>query len=509
VSRPRNRLIFAAFVVLVLAGVYALGGGHPATAAGQAARTANVPVSAATRMCAAPGSGSPTGGSVAVAAVPGSASAAAAGSVAVTALSPAGGAASGHALVTDTKPGILQITGVPSAAELSKAQKAGLPGSSPAVRTEPGRGGVLVTAGGSMAQGLAVEQTGPGGLVTGQCGTPGTSFWFIGPGQASSATIELYLMNAGSQAADAQVTMLTDVTKGPPLLGNADNGITVPPHGMVEQSLGTLLAGSKVVALNVTTSVGQVVAAVRETRSGSDDGSWLAPTQAPARRLVIPGLPASSGTRELYIAVPGTSPAEIKITAVTARGSYQPTGGTDIGLLEGASEVLSLPSLSGVAGALVISSNVPVTASMLVGAGPAGSPGAMAVSSGQVLEQGVLADNPARSAGSTELVLSAPGRAASVRVTTATTDIAATGQTGQVVQIKAGSSVVLPVSAPSGSKATALTIIVTPLSGSGPVYAGRIISSGGKVQSVLPVPSSLTWVPLEPVQASLSAVLGG
>ena len=84
---------------------------------------------------------------------------------------------------------------------------------------------------------------------------------------------------------------------------------------------------------------------------------------------------------------------------------------------------------------------------MLVAGGPAGAPGALAVSSGPVLEQGVLADNPARSAGSTDLVLSAPGKAASVRITTATASVSADGQQGSVVQIKAGSSVVIPAAA--------------------------------------------------------------
>jgi hypothetical protein len=412
-------------------------------------------------------------------------------------------------VATVSKPDVPQVTSVPAAAPLTVAEKKGQPGSSPQVTTVAGRGGVLVTASGAMAQGLAVEQTGPGGLTTAQCGAPGTSFWFVGPGQASSSGIEIYLMNAGSQAADAQVTVLTDVTKGPPLLGNADNGITVPPHSMVEQSLGGLLQSSKVVALNVSTSVGQISAAVRESDSASDDGDWLAPTQAPATHLVIPGLPGSSGSRELYIAVPGTEAAQVKITAVTARGSYQPTGGTGLDLLGGSAQALPLSALGGVAGALKITSSVPVTATMLVSGGPAGTHGALVVSSGPVLEQGVLAANPAHSAGSTELVLSAPGRAATVRVTTATSSVSAAGQSGQVVQIKAGSSVLLPVYPPSGSKATQFMVVVTPLSGSGPVYAGRIVSSGGTVRSVLPVPSSLTRVQLPPVQASLSAVLGG
>ena len=157
-------------------------------------------------------------------------------------------------------------------------------------------------------------------------------------------------------------------------------------------------------------------------------------------------------------------------------------------------------------GAISISSSVPVVAAVLVPGGPAGTPGALASSSGPVLEQGVVADNPARSAGSTELVLSAPGKAATVRITTATTSLSAAGQQGSVVQIEAGSSVVIAAGPPKGSKAAAFALVVTPMSGSGPVYAGRIITTGRTVQSVLPVPSSLTWIPLPAVQNSLSAI---
>lgn len=505
VSRLRyRRLIVAAVVVLALAGIYgAAGARHPAAAVGQPAHSAHAPVTMATRVCPAPGSPVPTAASVAMAAVPASS---AGGTAEVSALTPGGSPSVSVPVATAAKPGILQVVRIKTAAPLSKAEKTGQPGSSPNVTTQVGRGGVEVNATGAMAQGLDVEQTSPGGVATAQCGAPGTSFWFVGPGQASAGTIELYLMNTGSQPADAQVSALTDITKGPPLLGNADNGITVPPHGMVVQSLSRLLQSSKIIALNVTTSVGQVVAAVRESRSVRDGGGWLPVTQAPARHLVIPGMPRASGTRKLYIAVPGSAAAQLKITAVTAKGSYQPTGGTGIDLLGGSAAAIPLPSLGGLLGAITISSSVPVAAAVLMPGGPPGTPGAMAVSTGPVRQQGVVADNPARSAGATELVLSAPGKAASVRITTATASVSAAGQQGNVVQIKAGSSVLINVHPPMGSKATQFALVVTPISGSGPVYAGRIITSGGTVQSVLPVPSSLTWIPLPGVQNSLSAI---
>jgi hypothetical protein len=432
----------------------------------------------------------------------------AAGHAVITRLIPAGSASPGPVVATDSQPGVLQVAAVKAAAPLTKAEQAGQPGSSPSVTTQDGQGGIAVNAVGSMAQGLEVEQTGPGGLVTAQCGAPGTNFWFLGPGQVTGGTIELYLMNAGSQPADAAVSVLTDITKGPPLLGNADNGITVPPHSMVVQPLGRLLQSSKVIALNVTTSVGQVVAAVRESKSAHHDGAWLPPTQSPARHLVIPGLPRAAGSRDLYVAVPGSASAQVKITAVTAKGSYQPTGGTGIDLLGGSAVSIPVSSLDGVSGAIAISASVPVTATMQVPGGPASTPGVLAVSGTPIVEQGVLADNPAHSAGSTELVLSAPQKAASVRITVATSTVSATGQPGTVVQIKAGSSVIVPASPPHGAKAGEFTLVVTPLSGSGPVYAGRVITSGRSIQSILPVPASPTWIPLPAVQESLSAILG-
>jgi Family of unknown function (DUF5719) len=508
VSRMRyGRPVFAVLVILALAGIY-LGAdrGHHTTSgqrtAQQAVESTRVPVTSAVRVCPAVGSVAPTTASVAVTAIPASASG---GSAVITRLTAGGSSTAGSVVATDTRPGVLQISSPGAAAPLSSAQQAGQPGSSPTVITRAARGGVQVAASGAMAQGLEVEQTGPGGLVTAQCGAPGTSFWFVGPGQATAGTIQLYLANTGDSAADAQVSVITDVTKGPPLLGNADNGITVQPHSAVVQSLGQLLQSSKVVALNVTTSVGQVVAAVRESTSPGADGNWLPATEAPARYLVIPGMSSAPGSRDLYIAVPGTAPAQVKITAVTAKGSYQPTGGTGIDLLGGSAVSIPLPSLGGVAGAISITASSPVTATLMASGGPAGTSGAPAVSAPPVLEQGVAADNPV-SAGKTELVLSAPRHAATVRVATATTTLAAAGQSGRVIQIDAGSSVVVPV-APPGGKGTGFSIIVTPLSG-GPVYAGRVISSGGIVRSVLAVPSSPTWIPLPGVTNSLSAILG-
>src|SRR5262249_61834272 len=60
--------------------------------------------------------------------------------------------------------------------------------------------------------------------------------------------------------------------------------------------------------------------------------------------------------------------------------------------------------------------------------------------------------------------------------------------------------------APGSRKGTAFAMVVTPLGGSGPLYAGRVITGSGKggvLQSILAVPSALATVPLPGVRNAL------
>jgi hypothetical protein len=206
--------------------------------------------------------------------------------------------------------------------------------------------------------------------------------------------------------------------------------------------------------------------------------------------------------------VPGSQDAQVKVTAITARGSYQPTGGSGIALPGGSAVGIALPSLAGIPAAVMISSSVPVTAAMLVSGGAPGAPGAFTAGSAAVQEQGVVADIPAGKAASAELVLSAPRAAAQVRIVVAGSNSVIAGQAGKVVQVAAGRTVVVRLHPPSGpAKASAYSVAVIPLVGSGPVYAGRVLSTGGTVQSILAVASSPTWVALPPVRDSLATVL--
>jgi Family of unknown function (DUF5719) len=499
-----NRMLPRAGVILALAAAAGLAvWNHSVTVAASqpVPQPRAVPASTVLRACPAPGlAGSPT---ARLALIAGPASGGA-GRAVVT----YSGASQSAPLLSLTQPGVLSLTGVRSAPVPGHPKTASpAPGSQP-VMTVPVTGGVVIQGTGSMARGLEAEQVTGGGKVAARCDGPGTDFWFTGPGVYTAPRIYLYLMNPGSQPADVTVQAFTDAG---PLIGSTDTGVAVAPHGMVFQSLGKMLHGARAVALHVRTSVGQVVAAVEEMTGSAHSGAWLPPAAAPATRVVLPGMPLTAGTRQLFVTVPGTQGAHITLRAITSKGSYQPTGGGGLDIPGGSVAELSLPSLSAIPGALQVSANVPVTAALLVPGGPSGAPGAFTVASAAVQEQGVVAGNVSGGGVAARLVLSAPGRAVAARVTQIAAGSSATAATSQVLRVPAQHSLVAKLGRASASHGTAFAVIVTPLPGSGPLYAGRVIAASGKggaLQSILPVPSALTTVPLPGVRNALISPAG-
>ena len=491
-----NRYVLAALLILAVAAEFGVAWtSHPvALAAGtKAPQATRAVVSSVVRACPSPGSAGVTAGGIAMATP-----AAGTGQAQVSRLSTVSSPVPGAAVRVVATPGRVAQAAIPPA-PVPRHGLATAAATASQVATGPARGGVMVQATGAMARGLEVEQTGPDAVATAQCSGPGTDFWFVGPGQHAVAGIDLYLMNTDSQPATAEVDVYTD---SGPLLGSTDTGIAVPAHGLIVQSLAKLVRNSRVLSLHISTSVGRLVAAVHESPSGAKPGAWLPAAQPPATSLVLPGLPGTPGTRELYVVVPGAANAQVKLTAVTPKGSYQPTGGTGIDLPGGSAVSVPLPSLGGQPAAVRLTSNVPVTATMSVPGGDVGAPGAFTTSSGPIQQQGVIAGN---AGGAVSLVLSAPRGAAQVRVATQTGSGA---PAGKVVQVAAGHTVTVQIGAPAGaSRKSGFALVVTPLPGSGPVYAGRVLTVGGAVRSILPVPSSLSWVPLPPVHNSLLTVL--
>jgi hypothetical protein len=503
-----SRVLFAAVVVVVLGGLYALAGlRHPISLSAGSAPTAprSLPVTSVTRVCPAPGAPFSRGGGIAVMASPASQAAGSqtagsqgAGVAVVTRLAGLGRSTAGPAVLSITKPGTPRLATV----SLDRTARVQAPKGKPAatrVVSTAVRGGVVVQASGALARGLDVEQTSGTNLPSAACSSPGTDFWFAGPGQRTVGRIQVYLMNAGSQAADANVDIFTDAG---PLQDTTDNGITVPPHGMIVQSLAPVLRNSRSVALHVRTSVGQVAAAVQES-TGAGEGAWLPPAQAPSTHLVIPGLPSAAGSRQLYLSVPGVKDANVKVSAVTSRGTYEPTGAGGIDIPGGSAAEVSLPSLAGIPAAIKLTASAPIAATIMIPGGTNGSPGSFTAAAPAIEEQGVIADNVTGRGRASALILSAPHVAA--RVSVAQISSAGSARHTQTVQVSSGKSVVLALKAlPGTPRGTPFAVVISPLAGSGPVYAGRVISAsgtGGALQALLPVASSLVTVPLPAVRS--------
>jgi len=482
---------------LVLVALGAIGAAaqlsHPATApaaAASPAATRQVPVTSAARACPP----APGGGTVPVALLAsgtGAAGTGQKGQVELTALPPAGlpvrpGQGSGP--VSAQSPGMLSLLTLPAAKKNTQAAQ-----------------GWSVAGGGSMAQGMEAELTQSSGLASVRCAEPGSDLWFLGPGQLNGGSqVQLDLMNVDSTAASVDVDVIND---GGQVQAGNDNGITVPPHQTVTESLSSAAHGSSVLAIEVHTSIGRVAADVSAESHGTT--SWLPGTASPSTRLVIPGVPPSGSTAGLFVADPGTSTAKVTVTAITPQGQIRPFGSQSVELPGQSASYVALSPLGGTTAALQITSNVPVVAAVLV---PGNGPGVLTSATAPISEQAIVAGNTSGGGIAASVVLSAPGAAARVRLTEiAPASKGSTSVTAsQVVAVKAGRTLAALVMAPKGAKhGSAFAVVITPLAGSGPVYAARVETQDhSTVVSIIPAASALTTIGLRPVRDSYDAISG-
>ena len=505
----------------VLVALGAIGGvaqlGHPATAprsatlgpASSPAAIRQVPVTSAARACPpAPGGGAAP---VALLAGASSAGASSAGSsaaghgptdqVELTALPPVGLQVRAAGPVRAQSPGALALLTLP-AAKATGQQTTGQ-------QTTGAVQGWSVAGAGAMAQGLEAELTQDSGLASVRCAEPGSDLWFLGPGQQNGGSqVQLDLMNVDSTAASVDVSVIND---GGQVEAGNDNGITVPPHQTVTESLSSVARGSGVVAIEVHTSIGRVAADVSAESHGVT--SWLPGTAAPSTRLVIPGVPPSGSTAGLFLADPGPSTAKVTVTAITPQGHISPFGSQSVDLPGQSASYVALSPLGGTTAALQITSNVPVTGAVVV-PGSSG-PGVLTAATAPISEQAIVAGNTSGAGMAASVLLSAPGAAARVRLT----EIAPASRAGangtsasvtasQVVSVKAGHTLAATVKAPKGAKHdSAFALVITPLPGSGPLYAARVeIQGRSSVVSIIPAASALSTISLPPVRDSYDAI---
>jgi hypothetical protein len=486
-------LVPAGVVVLVAA---AIGGAaqldHPAAGAkAVAAVTRQVTVTSVARACPPTLNGG--SGTVALLANPTNpTSPAASGQAELTPLPPAGLPLRPVSAVSATRPGALTLLTVPAAVSTAKKGAAAATGWS-------------VSAAGPMAQALEAEVAESSGLATVRCSGPSSDLWFVGPGQQNGAArIQLDLMNIDSLSATVAISLITDAG---PVRGGNITGIAVPPHQTVTESLSSAAANSSVVAIGVHTSVGRVAADVSAGPVHGNPTSWLPSAAAPATQQMIPGVHPSGQAAGLYLVVPGPANAKVNVLAITPQGHYRPFGTQPIELPGESASYVALTPLGGTPAALQITANVPVTASVMV---PGSGVGAFTTATGPISEQAVVAGNTSGSGLAASVVLSAPAAAARVRLTEigSTTTTANTATASQVLTVQAGHTLLAPVTPPPGAKrGTPFALVITPLTGSGPLYAARVETQNqSTVVSIIPAVSALTAISLPPVSDSYTAL---
>jgi hypothetical protein len=472
--------------VVVLLGLGAVGGAavavKPAPTAAAVQATRQVAITSGVRACP-PG----TNGGQDRLAIFASPSDAASGGATLSALPQAGARAAVAHPATVTTAGALSLLPVPATSSVSRQQA------------------WSVTAAGAMAQGLEAEVGGSNGLAYAECAAPASGTWFVAPGQQNGAgQIQLYLMNVDTLAATVDVSVITD---SGPVQASGLTGITVPPNALVTQSLSSLAGGASVLAVDVRTSAGRVAAAVSES-SGHGTPSWVPAAAAPATSLVIPGVPPSGANSGLLLVVPGSVNARVNVAALTTEGRYQPFGSQPIDLPAGSATYVQLTPLGGDAAGLQITANAPVTAAVVV---PGTGMAAFTAAAQPIAEQAVIAGSTTSGGLAASIVLTAPAGTARVRLTEIAEGAVGTSPaaaSGEQITVQAGRTVNVSVPTPPGAKrGTPFAVILTPLAGSGPVYAARLETQGqDTVVSVIPAQSAPTTITLPPVHDSYTAV---
>jgi len=368
----------------------------------------------------------------------------------------------------------------------------------------PGGDGAAVAATGQMAAGFEAEQSDASGTGVVTCSHPGSDMWFAGTGQTDGAMqTRLYLMNAGNVAASVNVTILTDTGQQ----NGLNNAITVAPGQFATENVAPFISGSQALALHVQTTVGQVTASVWQ--GGAAGGAWLPQAAAPATTLVIPGLTVASSAAKLFVVVPGSTDAHVKVVAYTPAGAVPQFPAAPVDASAGAATPVSLNSLGAAAAGLKLTSSVPIVAGVLV---PGTGMGAFTTAVPPVTEQGVVAGNPAARGVTVGLLLTAPSAAVRASISVISPDgTATTPQGGDSVTVAAGHTLAVAVPRPTGGREP-FAIVVKPQAGSGPLYAVRVVTSGtgglsAPVTSLLPVPSAIASIELPPAENSYRAVM--
>lgn len=231
---------------------------------------------------------------------------------------------------------------------------------------------------GDLAGGISVTAEISGlnkGLGAAPCQIPRTEQWLTGLQSDKTHLAEIVLTNVDSSQADVDLAFFGP--KGRIVVQGA-RSIVVRPSTTVHVSLEPLFSAEGPVSVQVRTSAGRVVAAARQRLMVADGSAaiasdWVSTQPKPTTTVVIPGVPAGAGERNLVLANPGAKRVSAKVEIMTATGTATLVDAESVSI--GMESTIVVPieaALRSESVTIRVTATNPVTAALLVRAGAEG-----------------------------------------------------------------------------------------------------------------------------------------
>jgi hypothetical protein len=404
------------------------------------------------------------------------------GGSAVSVVTPPVAQGVGTTTISELKDGARPLVTLDRAGELWQRQ-----------RSAAAKGPLVVSGAGALAAGLEAAQTSRAtdgvrrGLAGTRCVEPGADAWLIGPGPAA-ADVTLHLTNADAAPAIMKISIVSGEGS---VLGEADDALLLAPGEHRALRVRDIAPSPLVMAVGVRTSSGRVAVAA-EAHLGEGKGTdWLPLAAGPSTRVVVPGLPGGGGRRELLVAAPGDVDSVVQVKVVTPDGSYALKGREELDVPAGSVSTLDLSTgVGGLPAAVVLTSEVPIVAGMIVTGTGDRQDVAFAAGAGPVDLGSVVADNRTGGKRSSRLVLTAPEGAGKVRVEV----LPERGPPPAPIDVEISPARTKEIKLPAARGP--FGIVVTPVAGSGPVYGGRVLDEqvqGGLLLTIQPLAPARVW----------------
>ena len=218
------------------------------------------------------------------------------------------------------------------------------------------------------------------GLKAAPCLPPATSHWFSGLGATDADRTDLILSNPDD--AQAQVDLRFYGRSGR-VVAPGSPEVLIRAHESRTVSLSSLVKAEDTVSVAVQASQGRVTAVAKRSQTNQLKAAgvdWQLPSASPSTVVVVPGVPAGEGGRQLIVTNPGATRASVAVQVLGFNGPYEPSGAASLEVPPESTAAVSLSEgLAGQPGSIKLASNVPVTAAVISTSQRSGAGGDMAV----------------------------------------------------------------------------------------------------------------------------------